>query len=93
MATISIDLAGISTSFTLEDNDAARILTAHIAMYTAPDMEGVPVTPTSEEAVNRLAQEVVDGLASTAVSWEQAEASRTAVVAVPAIAATIVPVV
>jgi hypothetical protein len=89
MATVLIELAGLSTSFTMDDNDANRILAAYTATYTTQDEEGNDVVPTPTETVNQLAQGVVDGLAANAVRWEQTEASKTAVGNVPNIVATI----
>ena len=90
MATVLIELAGLSTSFTMDDNDANRILAAYTATYTTQDEDGNDVVPTPTETVNQLAQGVVNGLAANAVSWEQTEASKTAVGAVPPIVPTIV---
>jgi hypothetical protein len=89
MATILIELAGLSTSFTMDDNDANRILAAYTATYTTQDEDGNDVVPTPTETVNQLAQGVVDELAANAVRWEQTEASKTAVGNVPSIVATI----
>tara|TARA_B110000483_G_scaffold125909_1_gene151270 strand:- start:563 stop:835 length:273 start_codon:yes stop_codon:yes gene_type:complete len=89
MATVSIDLAGLSTSFTLDEADATRILTAYTAMYTTQDEEGVDVVPTPSETVNQLADGVVQGLAANAVRWEQTAASTAAIGGVPPITATI----
>jgi len=90
MAVILIELASISTSFSLSDDDANRILAAYTATYTTQDENGADVVPTPTETVNQLAQEVVDGLAANAVRWEQTEASKTAVGAVTPIVPTIV---
>lgn len=89
MATVSIELSGLNTSFTLEDVDAERILTAYTAMYTTQDEMGEYIVPTPEDTVNQLAEGVVQGLAANAVRWEQTEASTLAISSVAPITATI----
>lgn len=87
MATINIDINGLQVSFSLSDQDAGRILTAHTAFYT----EGNNPPPAPQQVVERLAQEVVTGLAQRTLAWEQDEAAAAARLAVPAIPATVQP--
>lgn len=97
MATVIIEVAGISSTLEISDNDANRILNAYRSMYTTQSNDpetGEPVenVPTIEETVEKIAQGVVRGLADQTVRYEQEAAADSARKAVPPIPANVVPV-
>lgn len=86
MATITIDMAGLITSFELTESDALRILAAHTALLgdsASIAEDGSPIAPTPEQVVQRMAQDIVDGLAATTRRYEQDVAAAAARDAVP----------
>jgi hypothetical protein len=83
MATIAIDIAGMQVNFGIDDADVGRILTAYTAMMVSYDAEGLPITLEPQEVVMRLAQEIVNNLATNARKWEQSTAADEARNAVP----------
>lgn len=93
MANVTIDIAGMSVAFTLDDADAGRILAAHTAIFTRGEFDEngqpVQVVPTPPEVVTQIAQQVVNELAARTVRHEQDAAAYAAREAVPPIEASI----
>lgn len=73
MATISIDLNGETTSFTLSDTDANRILTHYTTVFGG----------TQQQVITQIAEICVDMLAVSTVQGEQQVAAAAAAAAVP----------
>lgn len=81
MATISIDLNGETTSFTLSDTDANRILAHYTTVFGG----------TQQEVVTHIAEICVDMLAASTTQAEKQAAALAAADAVTPIDITLTP--
>lgn len=95
MAQFTINMAGVSAAFTLDDQDAGRILAAYTQVYTTTEQneqgETVQVVPTPEQCIKKIAQSVIEGLANYTRRHEQDLAAQQAAAAVPPVSVVLTP--